>query len=714
MISIIIPVFNVEKYLRECLDSLLNQTYQDFEVICVDDGSTDESYKILEEYKNKDERFVIIQQNNKGAGAARNRGIELAKGEYIQFLDSDDYFEPNMLEKLCSVAKKNDTDIVVCSARKVDENKNIIESGNPLWPININKVVFDKVFSPEDFREDIFGLFCVVPWNKLYKRSLIVENGLKFQNLSSSNDVGFGHNSRICANRIIVIKDELINYRFNREGSIAKVRASSCENIIKAADFVKKFLVSKGIYSNYKKGFIKGFKNHIRSGISLCNNEQYLKLIQDCKNIIPDEWNEFKPVFQKTYITPEYLKNIIGDKKTLLWGASIFIRGVLESEKEKNPNIIGIVDRNKSLWGKQVGSYTVYSPDMIRELNPDAVLLTVLSNNEDIYKDLIGLFSQEYPNIELLPNIFEQNGTRGIDINTEFVEQSPCEVLEPDKTHNLGFTFVKSTDEEIFAYNKLGEDYKQYSEMSDQDRLFLITLLNRFKPKKILELGVSKGGSSYLILNMIKNNPDAHLYSIDYNEWHYRIKDKKTGFLLDSYPKLKDQWTLKTEGMALNFLDELSSSEKEEEKFDFCFIDTVHSIPGEILDLLQVLPYLKKNAVVCFHDTNLQMCGGIRKDFCVNNLIMSSLLGEKLLPYYKPYKSGLGNYFVNIGAVKLDENLNIFNLFNLLTLKWRYMPSMEDLSKLKLFYERFYNKYYINYFENIIWKQEFIMGENNW
>ena len=406
MISIIIPVYNVEKYLRECIDSLLNQTYQDFELICVDDGSTDESYKILEEYKNKDERFILIKQDNKGAGAARNRGLEVVKGDYIQFLDSDDYFEPNMLEKLYSTAKENDADMVVCSARKVDENKNIIESGNPLWPINLDKIVFDKVFSPDDYAEDIFGLFCVVPWNKLYKKSLILENGLKFQNLSSSNDVGFGHISRICAKRIIVIKDELINYRFNREGSIAKVRANSCENILKAAAFVKNFLEDKGLYLYYKEGFINGFKNHIRSGISLCNNEQYLKLLQDCKNIMPDEWDEFKPVFQKTYITPEYLQNIIGDKKTLLWGASVFIRGVLESEKEKNPNIIGIVDRNQSLWGKQVGNYTVYSPDKIKELNPDAVLLTVLSNNEDIYKDLIKLFSQNHSNIELLPNIF--------------------------------------------------------------------------------------------------------------------------------------------------------------------------------------------------------------------------------------------------------------------------------------------------------------------
>ena len=99
-ISVIIPVYNVEKYLPECLESILNQNFQDFEIICVDDGSTDRSLDILQEYKRKDDRFVILQQRHAGAGAARNHGIKLAEGKYIQFLDSDDYFEPTLLETI--------------------------------------------------------------------------------------------------------------------------------------------------------------------------------------------------------------------------------------------------------------------------------------------------------------------------------------------------------------------------------------------------------------------------------------------------------------------------------------------------------------------------------------------------------------------------------------------------------------------------------------
>ena len=98
-ISVLIPVYNVENYLRECLDSIVAQTFHDFEVICVDDGSTDKSLEILQEYKNKDRRFTIIKQDHKGVGPARNLTLSLAKSKYVQFLDSDDFIEPNMFEK---------------------------------------------------------------------------------------------------------------------------------------------------------------------------------------------------------------------------------------------------------------------------------------------------------------------------------------------------------------------------------------------------------------------------------------------------------------------------------------------------------------------------------------------------------------------------------------------------------------------------------------
>ena len=143
-ISIVIPVYNIEKYLKECLDSLVNQTFKDFEVICVNDGSKDKSLDILNEYAKKDSRFIVVTQENGGSGSARNNGLSRARGKYVQFLDGDDYFEPELLEKLYNLAEKYQANISVCSSRKVDDNGNITETKNPNSPLNLAKVPLEK------------------------------------------------------------------------------------------------------------------------------------------------------------------------------------------------------------------------------------------------------------------------------------------------------------------------------------------------------------------------------------------------------------------------------------------------------------------------------------------------------------------------------------------------------------------------------------------
>ena len=115
MISIIIPVYNVSKYLRVCLDSVINQTYKDLEIICINDGSLDNSLDILKEYSNKDNRIIIIDKKNSGVSAARNDGIERSSGEYLFFIDSDDYIDNDFIEVFYNNAKKNDSDLVILS-----------------------------------------------------------------------------------------------------------------------------------------------------------------------------------------------------------------------------------------------------------------------------------------------------------------------------------------------------------------------------------------------------------------------------------------------------------------------------------------------------------------------------------------------------------------------------------------------------------------------
>ena len=122
----IVPVYNTSAYLRECLDSIINQTLKEIEVICVDDGSVDGSLDILKEYAKKDKRFTIITQQNTSAGAARNAGLAVAKGEYLSFLDSDDFFAPEMLEETYNVITKDETDVCIYSGVQKDYKENKI------------------------------------------------------------------------------------------------------------------------------------------------------------------------------------------------------------------------------------------------------------------------------------------------------------------------------------------------------------------------------------------------------------------------------------------------------------------------------------------------------------------------------------------------------------------------------------------------------------
>ena len=128
--------------------------------------------------------------------------------------------------------------------------------------------------------------------------------------------------------------------------------------------------------------------------------------MRDFRELMPDGMEIFKSALRKDYITLDYLNNFIGDKKVMLWGAGIFTQNLFSKEKIKNPNILGIIDKNSASWGNRCGNYKIYSPDVLDKVHPDGVLLTVLNNNESIYPVLKEELKESHPEIELLPNIF--------------------------------------------------------------------------------------------------------------------------------------------------------------------------------------------------------------------------------------------------------------------------------------------------------------------
>ena len=187
-VSVIIPVYNVEKYLRECLDSVVNQTLKDIEIICVNDYSTDNSPKILEEYASHDNRIKIINnEKNIHAGQSRNKGLSLSSGEYVFFMDSDDYLELNALETVVRILDMN-TDAAFCIFCKVlhDQSTNETTKIKTFSKKLINSGKISKICINTKIN-DI--LRCEVPaWTKVYRRNFLTENNIMFDDLKCAND----------------------------------------------------------------------------------------------------------------------------------------------------------------------------------------------------------------------------------------------------------------------------------------------------------------------------------------------------------------------------------------------------------------------------------------------------------------------------------------------------------------------------------------------
>lgn len=253
-ISVIVAVYNAEQYLQQNMESILGQSLRDIEVICVDDGSTDHSLEMLESYAGSDSRVKVITQENQTAGAARNRGLEAAKGEYLSILDADDFFEREMLEKSYHKAKQTDADIVVYRCDRFDERKQFTETS---WTIQQQMLPAAEVFSHKDM-QDIYNCFRGWAWDKLFRREFIVENKLKFQKQKSINDLFFVYAALSKAERITVLDEVLAHKRHNNVGSITTgyKKAANWQNYHNALTALKVWLMEQGIYGELQRDFV--------------------------------------------------------------------------------------------------------------------------------------------------------------------------------------------------------------------------------------------------------------------------------------------------------------------------------------------------------------------------------------------------------------------------------------------------------------------------
>lgn len=284
-ISVIVPVYNVEDVLAACVDSLLAQTFKDFEVIFVDDGSEDNSLNILRKYEDIDPRITVLQQENKFAGVARNYAMTKATGDYLIFLDSDDLFEPNLLEEMHKSITQYDCDISVCSARSYNH---VTHEYKPMpWVCKTKFIPEDIVFSKNDKDKNRY-IYCFTtpaPWNKMYKRTFIEKNNLRYQNTKNSNDMFFTLMALSLADKIVINSKELVNYRVNNSKSLQATKDQDFYSFYDALSKLKLGLMERGVYAMVEVQFINFALDCCLYNLNTMKTEKtFLELYEFIKN----------------------------------------------------------------------------------------------------------------------------------------------------------------------------------------------------------------------------------------------------------------------------------------------------------------------------------------------------------------------------------------------------------------------------------------------
>lgn len=275
-ISIIVPVYKVEPYIHKCIDSILNQTFKEFELILVDDGSPDNCGNICDEYAKKDNRVRVIHKENGGISSARNIGLDVSNGEYIGFVDSDDYIKLDMYERLYNSCKVNNADISIIGTIEVDEN------GKKLYEHIPDKLDFIEVLK----RAHI--------WNKLFHRRLFVENNLIFREGKYYEDLELLPKLFIKSKKSCVVNN--IGYVYlQRSGSTTREKNEKILDMLWAYKELKSFMIKEDIYKEYEEEFFIGVRNFTTFFLNILRECPTKFIVKNSKYII-DSFKEIDEV----------------------------------------------------------------------------------------------------------------------------------------------------------------------------------------------------------------------------------------------------------------------------------------------------------------------------------------------------------------------------------------------------------------------------------
>lgn len=275
-VTVVLPVYNTEELLPETLRDLQGQTLKNFEMIFVDDGSTDASCEVIESAARNDARIRLIRQENQYAGAARNRGLDAARGEYIVFLDADDRFDENLLALAYEQAKVHDAQVVIYDADLYTMPEGRMTPA--AWLCLSGKLPRD-VFAGKDAAKHLFAH--TNPWTKLYRRSYLTEEGFRYQTLYSSNDVYFNLLALACAKRVVALPEVLVHYRVGQSTNIQSTKDAHPMDVYEAFTALQRELKRRGLYTHYRVPFAaKAMESMLRSLDTFRTPDAYRQLYE--------------------------------------------------------------------------------------------------------------------------------------------------------------------------------------------------------------------------------------------------------------------------------------------------------------------------------------------------------------------------------------------------------------------------------------------------
>lgn len=294
-VSVIVPVYNVEKYIDRCLSSLVNQSFKDYEIIVVNDGSPDNSQKIIDSYVDRYPNLVksVIKKNG-GQGSARNLGIDLSKGKYVMFVDSDDYVEITMIEKLYKKVVEDDCEIVICNNYIEYENGNKVED-------------FDESIYLNEENTYLFSKPAV--WNKIFLKDLIIKNKIKFREKLWYEDFDFTVNIYGLTKKIGFVSQPLYNYIIREGSTMNNSNIQRNLEIIMAFDEIIKFYKSKKIYEKYYKylEFLAIYNIYLATNVRVINAKASWKKKREVISKLNDYVIKNFPNFKNNEYIDKYL-----------------------------------------------------------------------------------------------------------------------------------------------------------------------------------------------------------------------------------------------------------------------------------------------------------------------------------------------------------------------------------------------------------------------